>query len=159
MRTKKAGWWLAGVTVAIGGIAVWWAVAYPGEPAQPAQVGLPSAAEALEKRLELGEAPLPQTITMDNTAVFKKNGINGVFAIQLVEGELTGPSEGTVLTDEVCEPDKNDLYHCWNDIRLSDGTVIRGLTIHDMEGGVPCLSPETKVRVTPYRDGYFLLER
>lgn len=155
MKTRKAGWWLAGVAVVIGGMAVWWAALNPGKPAQ---VGMPSAAD-LEKRLELGEAPLPQTITMDNTAVFKKNGINGVFAIQLVEGELAGPAEGTVLTDEICEPDNYGLYHCWNNIRLSDGTVIRGLTIHDMEGGVPCLSPETKVRIAPYRDGYFLLER
>jgi hypothetical protein len=115
--------------------------------------------EDLEKQLVLGEGNLPQEITQDNTKIFAKNGINDVFAIQMVEGVINVPLKGTVLTDEVCEPDIYGYYHCWNNIELSNGEIIRGLTIHDMNGGVPCLSPDSEVVVTPYKDGYFLLKR
>jgi hypothetical protein len=115
--------------------------------------------EDLEKQLVLGEGNLPQEITQDNTKIFAKNGINDVFAIQMVEGVINEPLKGTVLTDEVCEPDIYGYYHCWNNIELSNGEIIRGLTIHDMNGGVPCLSPDSEVVVTPYKDGYFLLKR
>lgn len=115
--------------------------------------------EDLEKQLVLGEGNLPQEITQENTKIFDKNGINDVFAIQMVEGELNEPLKGTVLSDEVCEPDIYGYYHCWNNIELSNGETIRGLTIHDMVGGVPCLSPDSEVVVTPYKDGYFLLKR
>jgi hypothetical protein len=115
--------------------------------------------EDLEKKLVLGEGNLPQEITQDNTKIFAKNGINDVFAIQMVEGVINEPLKGTVLTDEVCEPDIYGYYHCWNNIELSNGEIIRGLTIHDMNGGVPCLSPDSEVVVTPYKDGYFLLKR
>lgn len=115
--------------------------------------------EDLEKQLVLGEGNLPQEITQDNTKIFAKNGINDVFAIQMVEGVINEPLKGTVLTDEVCESDIYGYYHCWNNIELSNGVIIRGLTIHDMNGGVPCLSPDSEVVVTPYKDGYFLLKR
>ncbi|MCU9599878.1 hypothetical protein OEV75_01325 [Caldibacillus kokeshiiformis] len=59
----------------------------------------------------------------------------------------------------MCQPDIYGYYHCWNNIRLSNGETIRGLTIHNMDVGVPCLSPDSKVVVTPYKDGYFLLKR
>ena len=115
--------------------------------------------EDLEKQLVVGEGNLPQEITQDNTKIFAKNGINDVFVIQMVEGVINEPLKGTVLTDEVCEPDIYGYYHCWNNIELSNGEIIRGLTIHDMNGGVPCLSPDSEVVVTPYKDGYFLLKR
>lgn len=115
--------------------------------------------EDLEKQLVLGEGNLPQEITQDNTKIFAKNGINDIFAIQMVEGVINEPLKGTVLTDEVCEPDIYGYYHCWNNIELSNGEIIRGLTIHDMNGGVPCLSPDSEAVVTPYKDGYFLLKR
>lgn len=115
--------------------------------------------EELEKQLVLGEGTLPQEITMSNTKIFEKNGINDVFAMQLQEGALTEPTKGTILSDEVCEPDEYGYYHCWNNIELSNGKTIRVLGIHDMKGGIPCQSPDTEVVVTPYKDGYILLKR
>lgn len=91
--------------------------------------------------------------------IFKKNGINNVFVIQFVKGQLTESTTATILTDEGCNADANSLTHCYNNIKLADGTIIRGLTIHDMMGGVACFNPGTKVVVTPYKEGYFLLQR
>lgn len=102
---------------------------------------------------------MPQEITNSNTRIFAKNGINDVFAIQLVSGTLTEKTKGKVLTDEVCSPDDYGYFHCWNDIQLTDGSTIRGLTIHDMDGGVECLKPGAEVIVAPYKDGYFVLQR
>lgn len=47
--------------------------------------------EDLEKQLVLGEGNLPQEITQDSTKIFAKNGINDVFAIQMVEGVINEP--------------------------------------------------------------------
>lgn len=119
---------------------------------------LPTTAD-LEKKLVLGPGSLPQKITKTNTKIFERNGINNVFALQYVKGKITKPEKATILTDEVCDPDDYGYYHCWNNIKLANGTIIRGLTIHNMMGGVQCFDKGTKAIVTPYKDGYFLLQR
>lgn len=148
---KKMIWSILGLVVIIGGFITFSQITQTNNNL--------ATAKNLEKKLVLGEGSLPQKITMENTKIFEKNGINDVFAVQFVKGKLTEPTKATVLSDEVCKPDKYGYYHCWNNIKLSNGTTIRGLTIHDMKGGVPCLSPNAKVVVTPYKNGYFLLQR
>lgn len=113
----------------------------------------------LEKKLVLGQGTLPKVINLTNTKIFAKNGVNDVFVMKYVKGKITRPKTGIVLTDEVCKPDTYGYFHCWNNIKLSNGTTIRGTSIHDMQGGVPCLQPDTNVVVTPYSKDYFLLER
>lgn len=113
----------------------------------------------LEKKLVLGKGILPKKITENNTKIFAKNGTNDVFVLKYVNGKVNQPTKATVLTDEICKPDTYGYFHCWNNIKLSNGVIIRGNSIHDMKGGVPCLQPGKEVVVTPYNDGYFLLQR
>lgn len=153
-KKRNIGMFIAVIVIIIGIVGVSGLVLAN----QSKQSNLPTTAD-LEKKLVLGPGTLPQKITMTNTKIFEKNGINNVFALQFVKGKITKPEKATILSDEVCQPDVYGYYHCWNNIKLEDGTTIRGLTIHNMMGGVECFEKGVKAIVTPYKDGYFLLQR
>lgn len=66
----------------------------------------------------------------------------------LIEGDLPhGATEATVLTDEDCEPDKQGVSHCRNQLQLPSGKKFTVRHPHRMQD-VPCMAPGEQVRVS-----------
>ena len=71
----------------------------------------------------------------------------GPVRASLEKGDMgTGPTMGTVLTDEDCAPDAQGISHCLNELELADGTSLTVRHNHRMSE-VPCLTPGEQVMV------------
>lgn len=68
---------------------------------------------------------------------------------KLVGGTMPkAATQATVLTDEQCQPDAQEISHCLNRLRLADGSEIAVRHPHNMSE-VPCLAPGERVQLAP----------
>lgn len=84
------------------------------------------------------------------------NGQGGVYLFEVREGSLpegeTAPV-GEVIADINCGPDADNINHCENEIRFSDGSTMKGVNNHRMAVN-RCLKPGEKVSVSYLQDGW-----
>ncbi|WP_319520316.1 hypothetical protein [uncultured Martelella sp.] len=83
-----------------------------------------------------------------------ENGQNGRYLLQMLEGEVPAGETamtGVILSDTDCAPDADGINHCKNEIRLENGSVIKGTNNHRMSVN-RCLKPGETVTVSPLND-------
>ncbi|MBB4120595.1 hypothetical protein [Martelella radicis] len=98
---------------------------------------------------EQPEIPAGETIS-----TWVENGQDGRYLLQLLEGavpEGKAAIAGTILSDTDCAPDADGINHCKNEIRLEDGSALKGINNHRMSVN-RCLKPGETVTVTPLND-------
>jgi hypothetical protein len=90
-----------------------------------------------------GSALRTVTLTTSPDAMSSANHLTAV----LLSGTMPhGSVQGTVATDTNCEADAAGISHCFNDVTLSDGSVLHLRHNHPMMG-VRCLTPGETVMV------------
>lgn len=88
-----------------------------------------------------------------------ENGAGGRYLLQVQKGTMPEAGQsvvGTVLSDSDCAPDEDGINHCRNEIQLPDGSILTGIDNHRMSVN-PCLSPDDKVTVSQFSDGWALI--
>lgn len=106
----------------------------------------PAAYSAEQPEIPAGEA----------ISTWVENGENGRYLLQLREGGVPAGETaitGTILSDTDCAPDADGINHCKNEIRLEDGSVLKGVNNHRMSVN-RCLKPGETVKVSPLADGW-----
>ncbi len=76
------------------------------------------------------------------------NGKGGRYFVPIIQGKLTGPTIGIIITDSNCMPDSQGLSHCYNKIELPSGRTITIQNTHKMNN-FHCLRPGEQVMVQP----------
>lgn len=84
------------------------------------------------------------------------NGAGGRYMLQIERGRALAEGlklAGVVMTDTDCEPDKNNLNHCRNSIKLNDGSRIDIIDNHEMARH-RCLSPGESIVLTRFNSDW-----
>ncbi|QQM28762.1 hypothetical protein JET14_10300 [Martelella lutilitoris] len=88
-----------------------------------------------------------------------ENGEGGVYLLELREGGLPeGEASvvGEVLSDSNCAPDADNINHCENVIRFSDGSTLMAVNNHRMAVN-RCLRRGEKVYVSNLEEGWLVV--
>lgn len=119
---------------------------HPSQPASPARGALRTVLVA-----DPGK-PLPRSSAVSARDCLGRPSscVNGAGGVVLAYAVAASPprraTQALVLTDESCEPDRFDVSHCLNRLRLPDGRTLTVRHDHRMSE-FPCLSPGERVRV------------
>ncbi|TNB47343.1 hypothetical protein FF124_14345 [Martelella lutilitoris] len=118
-----------------------------------AALGLAAALLAVPAAFSAEQPVIPAGETI---STWVENGQNGRYLLQLLEGGVPAGEtaiNGTILSDTDCAPDADGINHCKNEIRLEDGSVLKGVNNHRMSVN-RCLKPGEAVTVSPLADGW-----
>ncbi len=111
-----------------------------------ALLAVPAAFSAEQPAIPAGEA----------ISTWVENGQNGRYLLQLLKGGVPAGETaitGTILSDTDCAADADGINHCKNEIRLEDGSMLKGVNNHRMSVN-RCLKPGETVTVSPLADGW-----
>lgn len=82
----------------------------------------------------------------------QKNGVNGIYVVNLLSGSFEGEVKGKVLSDTNCTPDEEGISRCHNEIELDNQQKIMVVTPHNMQKN-RCLRPGESVRLSKTEEG------
>ncbi|TLP42300.1 hypothetical protein FDK21_20000 [Cohaesibacter sp. CAU 1516] len=85
-----------------------------------------------------------------------ENGSGGIYTLQILEGTLPEAGRSVtakVLSDSNCAPDEEGINHCENEIKMPDGSKLKGIDHHRMSVN-RCLRAGEKVTISMLTDGW-----
>lgn len=141
-----------GITFVLGLVAVF-LVFNSGNPANTVQKPVP---QETQQKNNMNDVGLTQE-EMEQRLDLQKNGVNGIYVVNLLSGSFEGEVKGKVLSDSNCTPDEEGISRCHNEIELDNQQKITVVTPHNMTKN-RCLRPGEPVGLSKNKEGKVIVK-